>query len=148
MKKFFYLLFAAMIATTTFTSCEDNTEDMTDTEITAAITDAGTYSGDDSTGDELLLRFVSSQYVMIYTEDYGDGSEKEISLTDFDSLYTEYASSPTTASAFGAGAWAVAEGVIGLVDLDGNTYTATVSDEGGTLTLLDASGDTFATFED
>ncbi len=109
MKKFIYVMFVALMATVSFTSC-DETEEMTDTELYAAILSNAAYSGADADEDVATLVFTQSSYILTYTE-YG---------------------------VFSTGTWDVVEGELVLTSSDTSEYpsaTGEIASEGDDLTI-------------
>ena len=131
------LLFAVitLFALTSFTSCEK--DELSDAEFISKIQGYATYDGKDYEGDKMYFRVLSNKYILDYSA---------IAVADFDAKYAKYQSNPADGDAvFCAGTWDVRAGILYLNDLDGNTYSGVVENDGKKVVLKQGNGTNFAT---
>jgi hypothetical protein len=130
------LLFAVitLFALTSFTSCEK--DELSDAELISKIQGYTTYDGKDWENDKMYFRVLSNKYILDYSA---------IAVADFDAKYAEYQSDPAGAAVYFAGTWDVRSGILYLNDLDGNTYSGVVENDGKKIVLKKANGTDFAT---
>lgn len=136
MKKILFATFAVILAAVSFTSCEDITDSMSDTELIAKIQSYATYDGKDWEGDKMYFRVVSNKYILDY---------EKIEVAEFDAKYDEYKKDPDNAEVFFAGTWTVNDGRLILTDFDGSTYSGVVEKEGKQIVLTTSKDAEFAT---
>ena len=133
MKKLLFALIT-LFALTSFTSCEK--DELSDTELTAKIQNYADYDGKDLDNEKLYFRVVSNKYILDY---------KTISVSDFAAKYAEYEADPMGAEVYFAGTSDVRDGILYLYDLDGNTYSGVVENDGKKIVLKNSKGGNFAT---
>lgn len=119
MKKFIYVFFVAILATVSFTSCSDDTDEMSDSELYSAILGLENYQGQMEDGTKIFLNLDSNGTISTYKLTLGEG---------------------VTALDLSEGTWSVYEGKVIAIDNDGvSSYNVLISNEGKTLTLEDES---------
>ncbi len=117
-KNLFSVMMMAVVATMSFVSCSDDTANMTDDELKAAIVKKINYSGTED-GDDVTLNMGSSgDYLLKYTDE-------DLNLNKTDSAY------------FSKGTWAVVNSVLSLTQTSPKaaSFSGTIGDEGKSLTL-------------